>query len=164
MKWSFRCWSCGHFDLGQYFQLPKTICPKCGAGRTFTSLKRTSPERRRRMPTTETQIEATNLWLLTNIDPRRGVQVTCDQRLDDIGGPRVTITRGDHGWRIAVRPRKDEPWTVTLEVPAYDTPLLRFSGVRTGTLLFDDDVEDGCNWSGDWEADDAPSAIDGGKD
>lgn len=43
MTWSFKCWLCEHFELGQYFQLPKTTCPKCGAGRTFTSLKRTQP-------------------------------------------------------------------------------------------------------------------------
>ena len=44
MTWSFKCWLCEHFELGQYFQLPKTTCPKCGAGRTFTSLKRTQPK------------------------------------------------------------------------------------------------------------------------
>ena len=44
MKWSFKCWRCEYFDTGQYFQLPKTTCPKCGAGRTFTSLKRTEPK------------------------------------------------------------------------------------------------------------------------
>jgi hypothetical protein len=92
----------------------------------------------------ETNLSGTNLWLETTIDPRRGVQIVCDQRLDDIGGPRVTVTHGG-GWSIHVRERAGEPWAVHLNVPACGQPLLRSAGVSLGALLYDDDPDEDWN-------------------
>jgi DNA-directed RNA polymerase subunit RPC12/RpoP len=41
MNWIFKCWSCGFAKVGRYHELPKTQCPKCGAGRMFAGIKRT---------------------------------------------------------------------------------------------------------------------------
>ena len=86
MKWSFHCWRCEYHQLGHYFQLPKTTCPKCGAGRTFTSLRRTEPKKEERMPcyqvnTVSVDFQAGDLALLQKAAGTLGLVVVDDGSL-----------------------------------------------------------------------------------